>query len=129
MRVDKWLHHVRLFKTRSLAGQACGKGNIILLKQAVKASREVTVGDIIEVERGGMMMRVKVLGVPQQRIGAKRVAEFLEDLTPSEVYAKAAAIRREDALTRPAIHEQAGRPNKQQMRQLREWREEANDRS
>jgi len=127
MRVDKWLHHVRLFKTRSLAGQACGKGNITLLKQAVKASREVTAGDIVEVGRNGIVMRVRVLGVPQQRLGASRVAEFMEDLTPPEVYAKAESIRREDALTKPSVHEQAGRPNKQQMRELRRWREAAGE--
>ncbi len=123
LRIDKWLHHTRLFKTRALAAQACAKGNVRIQKQAVKPSRQVRVGDEVEVERGELRLDLRVAGLPAQRVGAPRVPECLEDLTPPEHYQKAAEIRRELALQRPHPHETVARPDKKQMRQLREWLE------
>ncbi len=123
LRIDKWLHHTRVFKTRSLAAQACTKGNVKIQKQAVKPSRLVRVGDELEVARGELLLALRVAGLPLQRIGPPRVAEFLEDLTPPERYAKAAERRREQALQNPHPHETLARPDKKQMRQLREWLE------
>lgn len=122
-RIDKWLHHTRVFKTRSLAGQACSKGNVRILGQTVKPSRVVRALDVMTVERGELTLTLKVLGYPPQRVGAARVAEFLEDQTPPEQYERAAAIRREQALIHPHAHELVAKPNKQQLRVLREWLE------
>ena len=123
LRIDKWLHHVRVFKTRSLAAQACAKGNVRLLGQAVKPSRQVRFGDLVEVRRDDLVLDLRVLGLPPQRVGAPRVPEFCEDLTPPERREKAAALRKEQALQRPQPHELTGKPDKKQMRQLREWME------
>jgi ribosome-associated heat shock protein Hsp15 len=120
-RIDKWLHHTRVFKTRSLAGQACSKGNVKIAGQTVKASRSVRVQDLISVERGELKLTLRVLGYPPQRVGAARVAEFLEDQTPAAEYERVAAIRREQALIQPRAHEMVAKPNKQQLRVLREW--------
>jgi ribosome-associated heat shock protein Hsp15 len=120
-RIDKWLHHTRVFKTRSLAGQACSKGNVRLLDQAVKPSRLVREQDVLTVARGELTLTLKVLGYPPQRVGAARVAAFLEDQTPPAAYERAAAIRREQALIQPRAHEMLAKPNKQQLRVLREW--------
>lgn len=122
-RIDKWLHHTRVFKTRGLAAQACAKGNVRVQKQEAKPSRLVRAGDAVEVKRGELLLELRVIGLPAQRVGAPRVPEFLEDLTPPERYQKAAEIRREQALQRPHPHETLARPDKKQMRQLREWRE------
>jgi len=122
-RIDKWLHHTRVFKTRSLAGQACSKGNVRVLGQTVKASRVVRAQDVLTVERGELTLTLKVLGYPPQRVGAVRVAEFLEDQTPPAEYERVAAIRREQALIQPRAHEMLAKPNKQQLRILREWLE------
>jgi ribosome-associated heat shock protein Hsp15 len=124
-RVDKWLHHARLFKTRALATKACDKGNVKLGGQAVKASRLVRVGEVIALDVGWLVKELRVLGFATQRVGAPQVASLLEDLTPAERYEKAAIIRLEQALQRPAAHTEVGKPNKQQLRQLREWWGEA----
>lgn len=120
-RVDKWLHQVRVFKTRSLATQACAKGNVTLDGQTLKASRELKTGDVIEVVRADLRLRLRVIGFPPQRIGPPRVPEFYENLTPQEWIDKASALRRQRELETPKAHEMLTKPNKQQLRQLREW--------
>jgi len=120
-RADKWLHHVRVFKTRSLATQACAKGNVTLGGQLVKASRDLRPGEIIEVVRGELRLRLKMLGAPAQRLGPPRVAEFCENLTPIEWIHKASEARREKKLITPPEHEQVTKPNKKQLRELREF--------
>lgn len=122
-RADKWLHHVRVFKTRALASQACQKGQVELGGQPVKAARDVRPGDVLEVVRGDLRLRLRVLGLPAQRLGPPRLAEFCENLTPEEWIQRAAELRRQRELERPRTHEVVARPNKQQLRQLREWRE------
>lgn len=123
-RADKWLHHVRVFKTRSLATQACAKGNVTLDGQPVKPARDLRVGDVIEAVRGDLRVRLRVLDFPKQRIGPPRVTAFVEDLTPPEWREKAEALRREKRLQQPGPHEALTKPNKQQLRQLREWWEQ-----
>lgn len=126
LRADKWLHHVRIFKTRTLATQACSRGNVTLLGQSVKPSRDLHVGDVLEVQRGDLRLRVQVLAFPPRRLGAPQVAAYCENQTPQEWIEKAAELRRQKRLETPPAHETAARPNKQQMRQLREWQEQNN---
>jgi ribosome-associated heat shock protein Hsp15 len=123
-RADKWLHQVRVFKTRSLATQACEKGNVTLQGQPIKPSRELRAGDVVEVVRGDLRMRLRALAFPAQRLGAPRVAEFCENLTPEEWIRKAAELRKQRELETPLAYETLAKPNKQQMRQLREWWEQ-----
>lgn len=120
-RADKWLHHVRIFKTRSLATQACAKGNVTLDGHQVKASRHLRPGDVVEVLRGDLRLRLKMLGAPAQRLGPPRVAEFCENLTPVDWIQQAAEARREKKLITPPGHEQLTKPNKKQLRELREF--------
>jgi ribosome-associated heat shock protein Hsp15 len=121
LRVDKWLHHVRVFKTRSLAAQACTKSNVKVGGQEVKPAREVRVGDIVEVERGNLSLVLRVLAFPLQRVGPPKTAEFYENLTPPENFAKAAEARKERQLTAPRSHETLLKPTKKDLRQIREW--------
>lgn len=123
-RTDKWLHQVRVFKTRGLATQACEKGNVTLDGQALKPSRDLKTGDIIEVIRGDLRLRLRVVGFPPQRIGPPRVAEYCENLTPEEWIQKASELRRQREMERPREYEMLTKPNKQQLRQLREWQEQ-----
>jgi ribosome-associated heat shock protein Hsp15 len=120
-RTDKWLHHLRIFKTRSLATQACTKGNVTLDGQTLKPSRDLKLGDVIEVVRGDLRLRLRVLSFPTQRLGPSRVPEFCENLTPQEWIIKAGELRRQRELETPRAHETVTKPNKQQLRQLREW--------
>ncbi|WP_395744558.1 RNA-binding S4 domain-containing protein [Prosthecobacter sp.] len=123
-RADKWLHHVRVFKTRSLATQACAKGNVTIDGQPVKASRDLKAGDTLEVVRGDLRLRVRVTGFSAQRLGPPKVAEFCENLTPLEWIQKASELRRERELIQPREHEMVAKPDKKQLRELRRFWEE-----
>ncbi len=89
--------------------------------QVVKDSRDLRPGDVIEVVRGELRLRLKVLGAPTQRLGPPRVAEFCENLTPAEWFHKASEARREKKLITPPEHEQITKPNKKQLRELRDF--------
>ena len=88
IRIDKWLWAVRLFKTRNQAGEACKAGKIKINEMPVKSSREVKTGDIIEIHLKHILRTVKVMGLLKNRVGAKLVENYLEDLTPQEEYDK-----------------------------------------
>ena len=126
-RTDKWLHLIRVFRTRSLATQACSKGNVTLDGQTLKPSRDLKVGDVIEVVRGDLRLRLKVISFPNQRLSDSRVPEFCENLTPDDWIHRASELRRQRQLETPHPHENLAKPNKQQMRQLREWMAQEHD--
>lgn len=86
IRIDKWLWAVRVFKTRSQAAAACKGGRVKINGQGVKASREVNEGDEIEISISGLTKKVRVKALLQNRVGAKLVDDFMEDLTPQEEY-------------------------------------------
>lgn len=123
-RTDKWLHHVRIFKTRSLATAACTKGQVTFDGQSVKPARDLHVGDVLEVVRGDLRLRLRVLAFAPRRLSAPQVPEFYENQTPLEWIQKAAELRRQKELETPHAHEMVTKPNKQQLRQLREWQEQ-----
>src|SRR5262245_21156247 len=82
VRIDKWLWCVRLYKSRTLATGACESGKVKIGGQPVKASRAVKQGDVITVATGEITRTVKATALLEQRVGAPRVPEFMEDLTP-----------------------------------------------
>lgn len=84
VRIDKWLWAVRLFKTRSIASEACKKGRVSIKDVSVKPSREIKAGDVIFVRKEVVTYHYKVLDVVEKRMGAKFVPEFMEDVTPPE---------------------------------------------
>ncbi|MDU1905794.1 MAG: RNA-binding S4 domain-containing protein [Dysgonomonas sp.] len=87
VRIDKWLWAVRLFKTRSLAIEACKKGRIMIGGMNIKPSRMIKTGDIIQIRRQPITYSFKVLALTEKRMGAKLVPEFMEDVTPPSEYA------------------------------------------
>ena len=117
MRADLYLHHVRIFKTRSLATQACNKGNVRIGTQTIKPARELKNGDTLEVVRGEMTFILRVVDFPQHRVGAALVAQFMENLTPPENYQRAAAARKEREMIAPEGF--GTKPDKKQLRAIR----------
>lgn len=120
VRLDRWLWSVRMFKTRSVAAAACRKSRVRMRGAALKPSKMVRPGEVYEVGRGSLEMRVKVLAVPEARVAAKRVAEFLEDLTPGENYRDAARASREKR-ERAVDERLTVRPSKRDLREIRRW--------
>lgn len=86
VRIDKWLWSVRLFKTRSLAIEACKKGRIFIQSTTIKPSRMIKVGDVIQIKRPPITYSFEVLALTEKRMGAKLVPEFMKDVTPQSEY-------------------------------------------
>lgn len=116
-RIDKWLWAVRVFKTRSMATQACKAGKVKVDELAVKPSREVRREMIISVHYGPITRTLKVMELLHNRVGAKLVNEYMLDLTPPEEYAKLELIRQQ-----PFRRDRgAGRPTKKERRDMDTW--------
>ncbi|MCK5846093.1 MAG: RNA-binding S4 domain-containing protein [Bacteroidales bacterium] len=92
VRVDKWLWSVRIYKTRTLATQACKSGHISIDGNSIKASREIKVGTIIDLRKDHLNIQLKVKQLAEKRMGAKLVPDFMEDLTPKEEYERLQTI-------------------------------------
>ena len=112
-RIDKWLWTVRIFRTRSLATDACRAGRVTVNSQPVKPSRDVRAGEVVIVRQGLIHRTLKVRAVPPARVGAKLVATYCEDQTPPAEFAKARAQRVQQFLARARG---SGRPTKRDRR-------------
>ena len=80
VRIDKWMWATRIFKTRSVAADACKKGRVMMSGVAVKPSRMVKVGDVIEITFGNKPVKVRVLAAegPDRRDVARAMYEVIE---------------------------------------------------
>lgn len=85
-RIDKWLWAVRVFKTRTIAADACKKGRVMMGGVQVKPSRVVRPGDVVEVRKPPITYSFKVLQAIENRVGAKLVPEVMENVTPASQY-------------------------------------------
>jgi len=86
VRIDKWLWAVRIFKTRTIAVEACKKNRVSVNGAIVKPSRTIKVGDTIDVRKPPVTYSFKVLGLTSNRVGAKLVPDLLENITSPEQY-------------------------------------------
>src|ERR1043166_9821212 len=114
-RLDKWLWSVRVFKTRSLATDACRAGSVAVNDRLAKPARDVRAGETITVKEGVVVRTVTVIAVPASRVGAKRVPEFCLDLTPASEFEKVREQRVQHFLER---EKGSGRPTKRDRRSL-----------
>jgi ribosome-associated heat shock protein Hsp15 len=115
VRLDKWLWSVRLYKTRTLAAEACRLGKVLIGGNAAKPSRTLKLGDLVEARFSDIKRTVRVLKLTERRVGPKFVAEIAEDLTPAKEYLQQMEHRRLSLPHRPAG---AGRPTKKERREL-----------
>ena len=83
-RLDKWLWAARIFKTRTIAADACKNGRITIGGVKQKASKMIKEGDVIEVRKPPITYSFRVLKAIQNRVGAKLVPEVLENVTAKE---------------------------------------------
>ena len=118
LRIDKWLWAVRIFKTRQQATDACKAGHIKMDGASVKAAREVRPGDVIEAYNGHIRRTVRVKALHDKRMGAGKVPEYLEELTPPEEFE-----RRREASLKPIRLVRSGKPDKRDRRALGRMKE------
>jgi ribosome-associated heat shock protein Hsp15 len=115
MRLDQWLWAVRIYKTRTSAADAIKGGLVKVGDEPVKPAREVKPGDLVTARVNQMTRTVVVVDSPKSRVGAKLVAQFMEDRTPPEEYQR----RREVNFLPPGFRPQgSGRPTKKERREI-----------
>ena len=85
-RIDKWLWAARIFKTRSIASDACKNGRVTIGGVDMKPSRTIKVGDVINVKKPPITYSFKVLKTIEQRVGAKLIPEIYENVTTPDQY-------------------------------------------
>ncbi len=85
-RIDKWLWAARIFKTRSIAADACKNGRVTVNGTTVKPSRLLKVGETVHVKKPPVTYSFRVLKAIEQRVGAKLVPEIYENVTDPKMY-------------------------------------------
>lgn len=126
VRIDKWLWAVRVFKTRTIATEACKKGRVTMGDPAVavKPSRMVSEGDVINVRKSPVTYTFRVRAITQNRLGAKLVPEYLENITPQEQYDLLEVVKISGFVDR---RKGLGRPTKREGRELSKFTEAVSD--
>jgi ribosome-associated heat shock protein Hsp15 len=118
VRIDKWMWATRIFKTRTIAAEACKKNRVLIGGVNVKPSRMIKLGDVIQVRKPPVTFSFRVLGLTERRMGAKLVAAYLENITPPEQY-EILEINRISGFVDRA--KGSGRPTKKDRRELEEF--------
>ena len=123
-RIDKWLWAVRIYKTRSIAAEACKKGHVSIGERTAKPAHNVRVGDIVNVKKTPITYSFKVLQCAEHRVGAKLVPELMENVTPPEQYNILEMSKMSGFVDRARG---TGRPTKKERRDLDTFVEESYD--
>lgn len=121
MRIDKYLWCIRMYKTRTVATEACKQGKVRIQDAIVKPSREVYIGDRLLVRKNQINYELEVLDLPKSRLGAKLVDIYRKDVTPKE------ALQKLDLLNYSKDYYRkkgTGRPTKKDRREIDDWFEQ-----
>lgn len=114
LRIDKFLWAVRIYKSRTLATEACNGGKVKINGISIKPSHHIKPGEIFTVQSGYSKKTYKVNAVLSRRLSAKLVNDYIQDITPQEELIKS------ETAHRSYIHRYkgAGRPTKKERRLL-----------
>ncbi len=124
IRIDQWLWSVRIFKSRTIANDACKSGKVKIRGSAVKPSYPVEIGNEVGVRKNGFNLQFRVVKLIKKRVSAELARPCYEDLTPEEelnkfqdwFIGKGAPERREKG---------TGRPTKKDRRRLTDFKDDA----
>ena len=114
-RIDKWLWAARIFKTRSIAADACKNGRVTFNGMNMKPSRTIKEGDVVSVKKPPVTYSFKVLKAIEQRVGAKVLPEIYENVTDPKQYELLQMSRISGFIDRA---HGTGRPTKKERRAL-----------
>ena len=114
-RIDKWLWAARIFKTRSIAANACKNGRVTMNGNHIKPSRMIKAGETIDVKKPPIVYSIKVLQPIEQRVGAKLIPEIYENITDPKQYEILQMSRISGFIDRA---HGTGRPTKKERRAL-----------
>ena len=114
-RIDKWLWAARIFKTRSIAADACKTGRVTMNNVCVKPSRMVKAGEVVSVKKPPVTYSFRILKTIEQRVGAKLIPEIYENVTDPKQYELLEMSRISGFVDRARG---TGRPTKKERRAL-----------
>ena len=121
LRIDKYLWAIRIFKTRSLATEACKAGKVKLNGQNTKPSTVVKIGETYHIQKGIEKKVIKVVDLLERRVDAKTAAAYYEDLTPVEETYGYKSVFHAPVLKRDRG---SGRPTKKDRREIDDLKDE-----
>lgn len=124
VRIDKWLWAMRIFKTRTIATEACKKGRVYVGDALAKPSRTIKVGDVVKVRKPPVTYSFRVLALTQNRLGAKLVPDYMENITPQSELDLLEIVKISGFIDR---RKGLGRPTKREGRELAEFTESMSD--
>ncbi len=128
IRIDQWLWAARLYKTRSLANQACRGGKIQVEGGAVKPARPVRENEIVEIKQPPIVRSYRVKGLAAKRVSAVLARELVEEITPAADLEILALARRDPlGLVFASRDRGSGRPTKKERRELEKFQESKPD--
>ncbi len=116
LRIDKYLWAIRLFKTRTLAAEACEKGKVKLLGNNIKASHAVKSGEEYEIKNEAGRLQIKIIGLLDHRVAYSEAIKFYLDITPQEEKEK--IKQQAESFHTGKRLSKIGRPTKKQRRDL-----------
>ena len=124
VRIDKWTWAMRIFKTRTIATEACKKGRVTVGDSPlpVKPSRTVKAGDVVNVRKPPVTYSFRVLRVTENRLGAKLVPEYMENITPKDQLDLLEVVKISGFIDR---RKGLGRPTKREGRELSKFTDSA----
>lgn len=122
IRIDKWLWAVRVFKTRTIATEACRKGRVLIGDVPAKPARLVKPGDIVKVRKPPVTYSFRVDAITQNRLGARLVPEYMTNVTPESELHLLDVVRLSGFIDR---RKGLGRPTKREGRDLQRFTDEA----
>ena len=122
VRIDKWLWATRVFKTRTIATTACKLGRVTIGGMTVKPSHGIKVGDRIDVRKPPVTYSFEVIGLLNNRVGAKLVPQYLKNVTSADQLRLLEMVKIDGFVNR---QRGLGRPTKKEGRELQEFTDEA----
>lgn len=124
VRIDSFLWAVRIFKTRTISGDACKKNRVSVNGSPVKPSRLIHIGDTISVRKPPITLTYRVLKIAKQRMGAKLVPEYIDNITPASEYEVLELQKISGFIDRA---KGTGRPTKRERRKLESFVEQMSE--
>lgn len=122
VRIDKWLWSVRIFKSRTLATDACKQGRVRIGGEPVKASYQMTVQEVITVKKEGFNFQFRAIQLIEKRVGAPIAVTCYEDITPAEEKNKYNAWFLNGQTSAEKREKGAGRPTKKERREIEKFK-------
>lgn len=122
VRIDKWLWSVRIFKSRTIATDACKSGKVRIAGEPVKASYLLQIGEEVTVKKEGFNFQFRALQLIEKRVGAPIAVTCYENITPEEELNKYNAWFLNNQGNTEQREKGAGRPTKKERREIEKFK-------